>query len=141
MLVHLVLKCYTHEPSSILCKTSFFLWTFVFILCPSLHHEENRRKNVTSFMSKRVSWNRFKGRLPDNTARVDRSTVWGNPYKLADYSREESLKLFSHYLDGKLQQEPDFLAPLKGKDIACSCSLSVACHGDIIITKLITIYG
>jgi len=92
-------------------------------------------------MSKRVSWNRYKGRLPDNTARVDRGTVWGNPYRLDDYSREESLKLFSLYLDSKLQQEPDFLAPLKGKDIACSCSLTVACHGDIIITKLTAIYG
>jgi hypothetical protein len=48
-LVHLVLKCYAHEPFSILCKTSLLLWNFVFILSPSLHHEENRRKNVTSF--------------------------------------------------------------------------------------------
>ena len=91
-------------------------------------------------MNKRVSWNRFKGKLPDNTARVDRGTVWGNPYRLTDYSREESLKLFSLYLDGKIQQNPDFLLPLKGKDLACNCRLDVSCHADIIITKLTTIY-
>lgn len=87
-------------------------------------------------MSNRISWNRFKGKLPNNAKRVDRGTKYGNPYRLTEYSREESLRLFTLYLDKKIKDEPDFLLPLKGKDLACSCSLSEECHADILLSKI-----
>ena len=91
-------------------------------------------------MSNRISWNRFKGKLPDNAKRVDRATRYGNPYKLTEYTREESLRLFTLYLVKKLKDEPDFLLPLIGHDLACNCSLSENCHADILLTKIKQLY-
>ena len=44
--------------------------------------------------TKRIKWNRFLGKLPENAMRVDRATRYGNPYKLDEYSREESFHIF-----------------------------------------------
>lgn len=91
-------------------------------------------------MSNRISWNRFKGKLPDNARRVDRATRYGNPYKLSEYTREESLRLFTLYLDEKLKDEPGFLLPLIGQNLACGCGLSQNCHADILLTKIKKLY-
>lgn len=91
-------------------------------------------------MSKRISWNRFSGKLPANAKKVDRSTRYGNPYKLSEYTRGESLKLYEKYIENKLEKEPDFLKALVGKNLACSCSLSENCHADILLTKIKSLY-
>jgi hypothetical protein len=90
--------------------------------------------------TKRIKWNRFLGKLPENAMRVDRATRYGNPYKLDEYSREESLRLFTLYLDEKLRINNDFLRPLINKDLACNCNLNEDCHGNILLNKVIEIY-
>lgn len=83
---------------------------------------------------KRIQRKRIKGwRMPPNTVYVGRPSRWGNPFKLSEYSLDESLRLFTDYLRKRLQTEPDFLRPLKGKNLACWCPLSRPCHADIII--------
>jgi hypothetical protein len=64
---------------------------------------------------------------------VGRPTRWGNPFALADYSREESIRRYAKWLRKKLQEDPAFLDPLKGKNLACFCPLDKACHADVIL--------
>lgn len=67
---------------------------------------------------------------------IGRPSKWGNPFSIGrDGTREEVIKKYTHYLDEKLQQEPYFLEPLRGKVLGCYCK-SLACHGDIIVKKL-----
>jgi len=68
------------------------------------------------------------------------SSIWGNPFssKPSKYakeittSRKESIEKFRHYL----LNNPELLAKiqeLRGKTLACWCSTTQACHGDVII--------
>ena len=61
---------------------------------------------------------------------------WGNPFKESEYGLEECLRLYREWLEMKLQEDPTFLEPLRGKDLVCFCSLNSSCHGDIIIEFL-----
>ncbi|MGE0708306.1 MAG: DUF4326 domain-containing protein [Planctomycetota bacterium] len=67
---------------------------------------------------------------------VARPTRWGNPFPLADYSREESLRRYAEWLDARLVEDPEFLEPLRGHDLACFCRLELPCHVDIILARL-----
>ena len=91
-------------------------------------------------MSKRIQYNRrarLKGiTLPPGAIYVGRPSRWGNPYKVGEYTRAEALRLYRIYLDEKLKDGTIDLSPLIGKDLACSCSLSEPCHGDILLEKL-----
>jgi hypothetical protein len=71
--------------------------------------------------------------MPENAVYVGRPTRWGNPFKVSVYGLEESLRLFRKYLEARLRVEPDFLEPLRGKDLACWCPLDRPCHADILL--------
>lgn len=73
--------------------------------------------------------------MPPNTVYVGRPSRWGNPFKISVYG-EESLRLFRKDLEERLKVEPDFLDPLRGKDLACWCPLDKPCHADILLEKL-----
>lgn len=73
---------------------------------------------------------------PPNTKRVSRPSRWGNPYKLNEYTLEESLKAYKYWLGHKLIHEPHFLDPLKGYNLGCFCKEGEPCHGDIILEFL-----
>jgi hypothetical protein len=80
---------------------------------------------------------RFKGeKMPPNTKKVDRSTKYGNPFKLEEFSREDSLKLYSIYLDFVLRKKILDIEPLRGYNLACSCKLDENCHVDILLDKI-----
>jgi hypothetical protein len=76
--------------------------------------------------------------LPDDVVRIDRSSPWGNPFVIGDWwlgermTRSDVLRRYSLWLSDKLQTEPDFLEPLRGKRLACWCA-PLPCHGDIIL--------
>jgi len=91
-------------------------------------------------MNKRISWNRFKGKLPENAVRVDRATRYGNPFTLQEFNRADALKLYAIYLDYAIKHRLLDLTPLLKKDLACSCSLSENCHADILLTKITEMY-
>lgn len=83
----------------------------------------------------------YKGvKLPDNTKKVDRSTKYGNPYKvgnkLGEFTREEALRLYEIYLDFVVSKKLLDIEPLRGYNLACSCKLEDNCHADILLKKL-----
>jgi hypothetical protein len=87
---------------------------------------------------KRIQRKRSKGwKMPPNTVYVGRPTKWGNPYKIGvDGSREEVIAKYREWLKKKLEEDPTFLDPLKGKDLACWCPLNKPCHADVILEFL-----
>jgi hypothetical protein len=105
--------------------------------------------NIQKNMPKRIQFQRKKGfKLPENCVRVTRPSQFGNPFRLGswiDYINDDgliesvqitvgdALDLYENYLLEKLEENPDFLAPLKGKDLDCFCRLDARCHGDILL--------
>ena len=77
--------------------------------------------------------------------KVDRSSRWGNPYKVGDeffnirtqkigiQSIEDVLNSFEYWLKGKLTFDPDFLNELRGKNLACWCKTEAKCHAEILL--------
>ncbi len=85
----------------------------------------------------RVQLSRKKGwRMPPNTAKVDRTTPWGNPYK--DTSREVMLKRFREWISRPEQRTLVKRArmELRGKNLACWCPLDKPCHADVWLELL-----
>lgn len=87
----------------------------------------------------RIQRQRVKGwRKPPGAIIVTRGTRWGNPYKIDDHtSREHSLYHFRKHMEIMKEKHPvdyeGYIAPLRGKDLACWCSLSDSCHADILL--------
>lgn len=71
-----------------------------------------------------------------NAVYVGRPSKWGNPFKVSEYGLEQCLKLYRNWLTQKLNENPNFLEPLRGKDLVCFCPLDKPCHIDIIIEFL-----
>lgn len=85
---------------------------------------------------KRIQRKRTKGwKMPPNTVYVGRPTKWGNPFRLGDpdleaggmITRQKALDLYETWLMNK------DLSELKGKDLACWCSLDEPCHADVLL--------
>lgn len=101
----------------------------------------------------RVQLSRAKGwRMPPDTVKVDRSTPWGNPWKVvgpneyrrlwwvqgprADVeceSREEALALSLRKFRYHAENRPELYAALRGKNLACWCALDAPCHADVLL--------
>lgn len=80
---------------------------------------------------------RYKGeKMPPNTKKVDRSTIYGNPFTLDEFSREDSLRLYRIYLDFVLRKKILDIEPLRGYNLACSCKLDENCHVDLLLEKI-----
>lgn len=74
---------------------------------------------------------------------VDRSTCWGNPYKvgdLVDYetiSQEKAVALFAAAIavnNPALKFRKADLWKLRGKNLACWCQKNQPCHADVLLT-------
>lgn len=74
--------------------------------------------------------------MSPNTVYVGRPTKWGNPWTIKEYGREDALRLYESWLREEILLDPDFLEPLKGKDLACWCPLDKPCHADVILKVL-----
>jgi hypothetical protein len=94
---------------------------------------------------RRIQLKRTKGwRMPPNTVKVDRSTKWGNPFKV-DYkgmTPELAVQSFKNLLDefGEYQVSKrvkvtlhDIKRELRGKNLACWCKSSEVCHADVLL--------
>jgi hypothetical protein len=92
----------------------------------------------------RVQLSRRKGwKMPANTVKVDRSTRWGNPYRVKGCSAETSVRAFESeltwYLSGKdcipskTVEIREALKTLRGKNLACWCPLGQPCHADVLL--------
>jgi len=98
-----------------------------------------------SFMAQRIQRKRSKGwKMPPNTIYVGRPTKWGNNNKIGDphpffenhfCTLDDVIWLYE--CDLKAMEAAgildDFLAPLRGKDLACWCPLDKPCHADVLI--------
>lgn len=98
----------------------------------------------------RIRRSRAKGaRLPENTVCVDRSTKWGNPFVVGTHgTRAECVDMFKTLMGGLIcvssDIQPNLLMAyramvvsdrhqLKGKNLACWCSLDGPCHADVLL--------
>lgn len=98
----------------------------------------------------RIQLSRTKGwRMPPNTIKVDRSTRWGNPFNatqsytnhrggvlvplLAPPSPERCIDLFQAYAMGVSMVDAEWLAPLRGKNLACWCKPGALCHANVLL--------
>ena len=87
---------------------------------------------------KRLQRKRTKGwRMPPNTVYVGRPSKWANPFRIGiDGDREAVVRKFREYAMKKLKEDPNWLEPLRGKDLACWCPLDKPCHADVLIELL-----
>lgn len=87
-------------------------------------------------MPKRIQYRRNK-HLPKNTKYVGRPSVWGNPFTVREYGRERCIELFRLRAERLRKTDPEafekWIAPLRGKDVACWCSTNESCHGDVLL--------
>jgi uncharacterized protein YecE (DUF72 family) len=91
----------------------------------------------------RVQLRRANGwRMPANTVKVDRSTPWGNPFRLADgYTAVAAVDTFARWLRGasgvKCGQRPptasEIIAALGGKNLGCWCRTGSPCHAEVLL--------
>lgn len=99
---------------------------------------------ATATKPKRIQRKRAKGwRMPENAVYVGRPTRYGNPFKVGEVNSdtgevvtlEKCLEYYRFYLERKYQGAalPEFLAPLRGKDLACFCGEGSPCHADILL--------
>lgn len=91
---------------------------------------------------KRIQRKRIKGwRKPKNTLCVDRSTPFGNPFKVGvKYTslskiatQQDAVNLFKQHIELFPKWKELIKEKLKGKDLACFCSLDDPCHADILL--------
>ena len=76
------------------------------------------------------------GVAPAGAIAIGRGTVWGNPFIIGlDGDREKVISKFYYYAKWRLEREPKWLEPLRGKDLACYCAPN-PCHGNAIIRLL-----
>jgi hypothetical protein len=85
-------------------------------------------------MPRRIQLHRSRGwRKPSNTVVVSRPSRWGNPYTLAEYGREEAIRLYAE----RLLQHPELAdaarRELRARNLACWCALDQACHADVLL--------
>ncbi len=96
--------------------------------------------------------------MPPNTVKVCRPTRYGNPFNatqigicfappthdrgkyLADFvprlgkpSLESCIDLYTAWLRAKTEADPDFIEPLRAKNLACWCPLDKPCHADVLL--------
>ena len=89
-------------------------------------------------MPKRIQRQRRKGWRKGNAVIVDRTSRWGNPYKVPPQSPPavilKAVTDFTIYAEAKLRENPRWVDPLKGHDLACTCTENaIACHADVLL--------
>jgi hypothetical protein len=79
---------------------------------------------------------RVVARRARNYKAVHRPTIWGNPYRVEEFGRDRAMALYARWLARQLAADPEFLEPLRGYDLGCTCAPGLACHADVILRKL-----
>ena len=97
----------------------------------------------------RVQLSRAKGwKMPPNTVKVDRSTKWGNPFKVHGdgypMTPQVAVMLFERllseqgcYVNGPAHGSElirgEDIKRLSGKNLACWCKPGTPCHADVLL--------
>ena len=95
---------------------------------------------MTPFPALRVQLSRRKGwRMPPAAVKVDRSTRWGNPFRVGSThpehgyiaTSEQSVELFREYILSRPALLIEARRGLRGHDLACWCALNNPCHANV----------
>ena len=80
-------------------------------------------------MPERIQRKRTKGwKMPPNTVSVCRPGRWGNPFTFANSGKIHPATRFA------CEVAPLWdVTPLRGKNLACFCSLDEPCHADVLL--------
>lgn len=95
----------------------------------------------------RVQLRRTKGwRKPPNTVVVARPSQWGNPARVGDdlsyhlgdgaavASADQVMTFYRAHAEAEIAaSREEWIAPLRGKNLACWCALDQPCHADILL--------
>lgn len=74
--------------------------------------------------------------VPPGAVYIGRGSRWGNPFAIGTHGdRTQVLALYEGYAAKKLLEDPDWLLPLRGKDLVCFCAPR-PCHGDILLRMM-----
>lgn len=95
-------------------------------------------------MPERIQLSRAKGwKIPPNTVKVDRSTRYGNPFKVTEDRTEADCAMAFHTwltVDTAHAGSPErralllaALPALRGKNLACWCKPRAFCHADVLL--------
>ena len=83
-------------------------------------------------LSRKKGW-----RMPPNTVKIDRSTRWGNPFRIEP--GRDAQQAQAQYREW-LAKDPEGRAlaqaareELRGKNLACWCKPDAPCHGDVLL--------
>jgi len=67
--------------------------------------------------------------MPPNTVYVGRPTKWGNPFEtVADYR-----DMIEWWINFDVYNKVTIINELRGKNLACWCSLKYPCHADLLL--------
>lgn len=84
----------------------------------------------------RVKLSRRKGyRMPPNTVKVDRATIFGNPFQSAGEFRAwiQVGNLRPAHIEERRALLMSKLPELRGKNLACWCAPFEHCHADVLL--------
>jgi hypothetical protein len=100
----------------------------------------------------RIQLKRTKGwKMPPNTVKVDRSTKWGNPFKVGSqfvrpkmkpgggqivntvYDNEHAVQLYKRFTAREVALQIAAYQELRGKNLACWCKPGTPCHADVLL--------
>ena len=116
-------------------------------------NEKNGNNVNHALVPVRIHRSRAKGfKMPENTIYVGRRSKWGNPFQItALVKREKAVEFYKecilnntmayYYFDEIYATEiynhfkyiSENLHTLKGKNLACWCSLKFMCHADVLL--------
>ena len=73
--------------------------------------------------------------MPPNTIYVGRPSKYGNPF-VCDGNHSKAVELFRKYLLMAKEENiwyEDYIAPLRGHNLACWCKVGESCHADVLL--------
>ena len=86
-------------------------------------------------MAKRIQLSRKKGwKVPPNTVKVDRTTMWGN-FVGRGYDPALAVKKFARWVEVEASWAwlSRMKIELRGRNLACWCKLDQPCHADVLL--------
>jgi hypothetical protein len=106
-------------------------------------------------MPDRVQLQRVKGwRMPPHTRKVDRTTIFGNPFDSVRHDAHDAVRIHRQWLTGEMSDREieeryagivakhliarrrrvlASLSDLRGLNLACWCSRTHPCHADLLL--------
>lgn len=97
--------------------------------------------SVSRGTPQRIQRRRTKGwRMPEGAVYVGRPSRWANPWPVGlrfidggTMERPPSIAWFRSWAETFAWLRPDWIASLRGRDLACWCPLDQPCHADVLL--------